>query len=105
MYIVPMEIPEYCNKCPFGRCNYTHPAWSAGSESRIDGRRNPSGTYGYTCGLDSGRSGKSTKVMRAGFGEDIPKPKWCGLKETGRKENSYGKRIQKQSIYRQTKLR
>ena len=27
MYIVPMEIPKYCNNRPFGRANYTYPLW------------------------------------------------------------------------------
>lgn len=81
MYIVPKEMPKYCNKCPFGRCNYSHPFWAPGSDSGIDGKRNPSGTYGYACGLDIDKNGRYTKVIRTGFGENIPKPEWCGLQE------------------------
>lgn len=51
------------------------------SDSGIDGKRNPSGTYGCACGLDIDKNGRSTKVIRAGFGENIPKPEWCGLQE------------------------
>lgn len=86
MYLVPMDIPKYCNHCPFGHCNYNHPYWSNGSDSAIDGRRNASGTYGYTCNLEIQEHGRFTKVLRANIGEDIPRPEWCKLKERDENE-------------------
>ena len=53
MYKVPMEIPKHCNKCPFGRHQYTKPFWS--SEDRIDPvdfKSNIKNTYGYVCNID-----------------------------------------------------
>lgn len=86
MYLVPMNVPECCNKCPFGHLNYNHPYWSCGSDSKIDGKRNASGTYGYVCKLDSKEHGRYTKVLRANLDKDISRPKWCKLKEA--KENA-----------------
>lgn len=31
MYSVPMEIPQFCNKCPFGICSYSIPPLRVGS--------------------------------------------------------------------------
>lgn len=54
MYIVPTEIPKYCNDCPFGMTNYIFPLW-ANEEKRVsavDGKENKRGTYGYTCNIE-----------------------------------------------------
>lgn len=80
MYIVPMEMPKHCNKCPFGHCNYSFPVGSS-SISNVDGEENKSGTYGYVCNVEFQKNGRYTKVLRAECEKDIQKPKWCGLKE------------------------
>lgn len=80
-YIVPEEIPKYCNKCPFGYCVYSHPFWAGGSISRIDGKENPAGTYGFICNLEFNKNKKYAKVLRNKIGEDINKPEWCRLRE------------------------
>lgn len=80
MYIVPMEIPKHCNNCPFGHCDYSFPFGSS-SISRVDGKENKTGTYGYVCNVEFRKNGRYTKVLRAECGKDIKKPKWCGLKE------------------------
>lgn len=85
MYKVPMDIPTHCNECPFGMCNYSYPL-SGSSISRIDDEQNPNGTHGYVCNLEFNENQKYTKVLRAEYGEDIPKPGWCGLiKESDQK--------------------
>lgn len=85
MYTVPMDIPKFCNKCPFGMCNYNQPSWgiSIGKRERnkVDGRHDSEGTYGYVCNVEFQDNGRYTKVLRANIGENIPKPDWCGLKE------------------------
>ena len=63
MYKVPMEIPKHCNKCPFGRHQYT----------------NIKNTYGYVCNIDFNENGKYTQVLRAQIGKDIKRPDWCKL--------------------------
>ena len=80
MYSVPMEIPQFCNKCPFGACNYSFPH-SGSSISMIDRKENRTGTYGYLCNLDFYKNGRYTKILRADVRKDIKKPAWCGLKE------------------------
>ena len=35
MYIVPMEIPKYCNNRPFWRANYTYPLWGMGKSAQV----------------------------------------------------------------------
>ena len=84
MYLVPMEIPKHCNKCPFGMCNYNRPLWSEKYDkviSNVDGKENKAGTCGYVCNVEFQNNGKYTKVLRTECGKDIKKPKWCGLKE------------------------
>ena len=81
MYSVPMEIPQFCNKCPFGACNYNFPH-SGSSISMLDRKENRTGTYGYVCNLDFYKNGEYTKILRADVRKDIKKPAWCGLKET-----------------------
>lgn len=80
MYIVPMSIPQYCNKCPFGYCNYSFP-FEGSFVSNIDGKENKSGTYGIVCNVEYQKSGKYTTLLRSELGKDIRKPEWCGLKE------------------------
>ena len=80
MYSVPMEIPKFCNKCPFGACNYNFPH-SGSSVSMVDRKENRTGTYGYVCNLDFYKNNEYTQVLRADTGKDIKKPAWCGLKE------------------------
>ena len=81
MYKVPMEKPKFCNKCPFCHCTYSHPFWSGGNISHIDGKKNGAGTQGYVCSLDHNENGKYTKIMRGKFEEDIKVPEWCPLIE------------------------
>lgn len=83
MYKVPMDMPAHCNKCPFGHCAYSFPFGNGfiGSISRIDGKENNVGTYGYVCNVDSHKNGRYTAVMRAAIGNDIPKPGQCGLED------------------------
>ena len=80
MYTVPMTIPQYCNKCPFGRCNYSFP-FGSGTVSSIDGKENRSGTYGYVCNVELHKRKRYKNVIRADCGKDIENPDWCGLKE------------------------
>lgn len=80
MYSVPMEIPKFCNKCPFGQCDYSLP-FGRNSVSHVDGKENKTGTCGYVCNVEFQNKGRYTKVIRANIEEDIPKPDWCGLME------------------------
>lgn len=84
MYLVPLEIPKYCNHCPFGMCNYSYPSkvdgWK-GDISKVDGMRNLPGTYGYTCNLDFKENGEYTRVIRNNFDENLDRPNWCKLRE------------------------
>jgi hypothetical protein len=82
MYLVPMEMPKHCNKCPFGHTAYNHSFGRDYIDMR-DGEMNKTGTYGYICNIEFQDNHKYTKVMRANIGEDIEKPDWCGLKECG----------------------
>lgn len=80
-YIVPMEIPKYCNDCPFGHLHYFRLFWTSGSVTDpIDKKENKPDTYGYVCNVDFSKNGKYTKVMRAKCGKNIKKPKLCKLK-------------------------
>lgn len=81
MYLVPMDLPKFCNKCPFGYCQYSFPSLGSNSISQVDGKENKVGTYGYVCNIEFQNNGRYTKVLRAECGKDIKKPKWCGLKE------------------------
>lgn len=84
MYLVPMEIPKHCNKCPFGCGNYSFPAIGS-CTSMIDRKQNRTGTYGYVCNIDFRKNGCYTKVLRADIGTDIKRPGWCELKEINQK--------------------
>lgn len=84
MYLVPMEIPNHCNKCPFGMCNYNRPQWSRKYDkvvSSVDGEENKVGTYGYVCNVEFQKDKRYKKVLRANIGEDIEKTDWCELRE------------------------
>lgn len=83
MYLVPMELPKHCNKCPFGMLHYNLPDWGTCKYEidKIDGKRDAEGTYGYVCNVEFQKNGKYTKVMRSDIGFDIEKPDWCELKE------------------------
>ncbi|MBL6466435.1 MAG: hypothetical protein JNG49_08480 [Peptostreptococcus stomatis] len=85
MYKVPLEIPKYCNKCPFGRCYYSLPLprerWRDREFSSIDGKEFESGTYGYVCNIQFGILGSYEDVVRGKIDEDIKKPSWCSLEE------------------------
>ena len=80
-YIVPMEIPKYCSRCPFGHLHYHHPSWTKGAYiDSFDGKFNKPDTYGYVCNIDFSENGKYTKVIRGKCKSEIKKPKWCKLK-------------------------
>ena len=85
MYKVPLEIPKYCNKCPFGICSYSLPLpreiWRDREFSSIDGKLCESGAYGYVCNIQFGILGSYEDVIRANIDEDIKKPSWCRLEE------------------------
>lgn len=84
MYLVPMEIPKHCNKCPFGMCNYSYPLWGEKYDkifSSVDGEENKAGTYGYVCNVKFQKNNRYSTVLRANMGADIEKPDWCELKE------------------------
>lgn len=86
MYLVPMELPKNCNKCPFGMCHYNYPLWKEAKYNysdidRTDGKEDKAGTYGYVCNMEFQKNGRYTKVMRSDIGFDIEKPDWCELKE------------------------
>lgn len=82
MYIVPLDIPKHCNKCPFGYIEYQLLV-SRGCISKIDGKMNETGTYGYVCNVEFQDNHKYTKVIRAKVGENIERPDWCRLKGCG----------------------
>jgi hypothetical protein len=82
MYMVPGNIPQHCNHCPFAVCNYNLP-FERSCISGVDGLENTHGTYGYTCNLDFHENQRYTRVLRANIGEDIERPAWCRLKEIG----------------------
>lgn len=84
MYKVPLEIPKYCNKCPFGLCSYSLPLPREQGHkelSSIDGKECKQGTYGYVCNIQFGILGSYEDVIRGNIGEDIKKPSWCRLEE------------------------
>lgn len=82
-YIVPGEMPQHCNRCPFGHLYYALPLTSKEKiiHPAIDGQAICGGEHGYVCNLDFLENGKYTKVARADCHEDIQKPKWCPLVE------------------------
>lgn len=80
MYVVPMDIPQFCNKCPFGMLNYSAP-FGGWTTSKIDGKDDAVGTHGYVCNIDFYENGRYTKVLRGNVDNDIPKPDWCQLRE------------------------
>ena len=80
-YIVPGQLPEFCNKCPFGTPHYNSPFWSVEPISLIDGKMNKANTWGYICNIDFIKNGEYTKVMRGKTNLDIKKPDWCQLLE------------------------
>lgn len=85
MYLVPMELPKHCNKCPFGMCHYQlslqRDSRIESDFDRIDRKEDRAGTYGYVCNVEFQKNGRYTKVMRSDIGFDIEKPDWCELKE------------------------
>lgn len=82
MYIVPLEMPEHCNKCPFGKSHYYKPFWSDINQADpIDRKSNCPNTYGYVCELEYRRNGRYTEVYRGKIGENIKKPQNCRLKK------------------------
>ena len=66
-YIVNDEIPQYCNKCPFGILKYSTPL--------------STNKHGYNCNLDFKKNGRYTKTIENDFDFDISKPNWCPLIE------------------------
>lgn len=88
-YIVPNEIPKFCNKCPFGVCAYSKPDWGRECVNRYDGEMDKPNTHGYRCQCVSVDSENRSKVLRADYDADIEKPDWCPLKEI---EESEGER-------------
>ncbi|MDY2986114.1 MAG: hypothetical protein SOR77_00630 [Peptoniphilus sp.] len=67
MYKVPMEIPEYCDDCPFGMTKWSLPLTN--------------NSKGYQCNVDFKINGKYTKTIQGTFDEKIKKPEWCYLEE------------------------
>lgn len=85
-YFVPLKVPKYCNKCPFGFCVYSSPFWAHKSICDYDMKENEPNTQGYICYIHKFNNNYS-KVMRVKFGEDVEKPSWCPLKEMELKED------------------
>lgn len=69
-YIVPQEVPKYCNKCRFGDCKFQHP-WH---DPVRNGDRNLK--WGFSCSLLHNR-----EVAIGEYGTDLPKPEYCPLIE------------------------
>ena len=65
-YIVNGDIPEYCNKCPFGMCKFSKP---------LSDR-----THGYTCNMEVPEEGHNKTTMITDHEVDIEKPDWCPLR-------------------------
>lgn len=80
-YYVPLELPKYCNECPFGMCDYSNPSNYDEVGNHIDGKNMSALSHGYVCNIDFNEHGRYTKIMRAGYDENIKKPNWCALKE------------------------
>lgn len=68
-YIVPREIPKYCNKCRFGDQTFQHP-WN----DPRNGDRNLK--WGFSCSLLHNR-----ETAIGEYGTDLPKPEDCPLIE------------------------
>lgn len=34
-YIVPIEIPKFCDDCPFGRCVFSRPKWTEENHNEV----------------------------------------------------------------------
>ena len=49
-YLVNDEIPQYCNKCPFGILRYSTPL--------------STNKHGYNCNLDFKKNGRYTKQWK-----------------------------------------
>lgn len=80
-YIVPDEIPKYCNKCPFGVLHHSLPLTSKNKVfgNWHDGSRIFGGTHGYNCNLDFLENGKYEKIAIEDCEKDIKRPEWCRL--------------------------
>lgn len=73
-YIVPENVPLYCNHCPFGWCKYQHP-WA---DKIHNGDKNL--MHGYGCNL------LKRMTSEGPYGSDLPKPADCPLKELHEQE-------------------
>lgn len=84
-YIVPIEIPKFCDDCPFGRCVFSRPKWTEENHNEVlckyDGEEAKPNTHGYVCNIEFEQNGKYANVMRGEYKERIPKPDWCPLVE------------------------
>lgn len=78
-YIVPMDIPKYCDKCPFGMCVYSSPFWVKPTINPIDMQDDYPNTQGYVCDLELYEKGKYESVNRAFMDSNVEKPDWCPL--------------------------
>lgn len=68
-YIVPKEMPKYCNDCPFGYLKFQYP-WD---DPIHNGDMNLK--WGFTCNL------LHKETARGKYRTDLPKPEECPLKE------------------------
>ena len=68
-YIVPQEMPKYCNDCPFGYLKFQCP-WD---DPIHNGDMNLK--WGFTCNL------LHKETARGNYRTDLPKPEECPLKE------------------------
>lgn len=82
-YYVPLELPKYCDECPFGVCDYSNPTNQDECflMNHIDGEKMFAYSHGYVCNIDCKENGKYTKIMRAKYDEHIKRPRWCKLKK------------------------
>lgn len=90
-YIVPIEIPKFCDTCPFGSCVFSRPKWTKEQNRKVichyDGKEAEPNTHGYVCNIELEQKGKYENVMRGEYEERIPKPNWCPLVELEEKKN------------------
>lgn len=77
-----MKMPECCDKCDFGRLNYSHPL-----EENVWTKSEKSGKHGYNCQLEYYEKGRYETVREAPFDEHIV-PVLCPLIKANGLENN-----------------
>ena len=77
-----MKMPECCDKCDFGRLNYSYPL-----EENVLTKSEKSGKHGYNCQLEYYEKGRYETVREAPVDEHIV-PVLCPLIKVNGLENN-----------------